>query len=139
MPGGPRRPQPDDQRGFTLLEVLIAMAVLALTLGAAVGAVTGSADRVARVEERTYGFWVASNVLVGLQMQVAPALPGSFFGEEEMAGRTFHWRVDIVATPDSYTYRVDVTVHRDASGSETLAALTGFLPAPEAPGGIPGP
>jgi len=116
------------EAGFTLLEVLVAMTLLAVSLGAALAAVTGSSDRLARVQERTLGYWVATNVLVSLRLNPASAAVGSRSGEETMDGRRFLWRADVVTTPDPATNRVDVFVFRDLRDREAIASLIGFLP-----------
>lgn len=119
--------------GFTLLEVLVAMTLLAVSLGAALTAVAGSSDRLARVQERTLGYWVATNVLTGLRLQADGAILGARFGEETMDGREFFWRVDVLTTPDPATRRVEVQVFRDRGARESVASLTGFLPGEAGP------
>ena len=49
------------QRGFTLLEVMVALAILALTLGAMIQAGGASARNVAMLRDRTLASWVALN------------------------------------------------------------------------------
>jgi len=114
--------------GFTLLEVLVAMTLLAVSLGAALTAVIGSSDRLVRVQERTLGYWVASNALTSLRLEPGTVPPGARFGEETMDGRDFRWRADVATTPDPATHRVEILVFGDARGREVVASLTGFLP-----------
>jgi len=49
------------QRGFTLLEVIVALAVIAFALSAAVSAVSGNTRNAAGLQQRTYAHWVAMN------------------------------------------------------------------------------
>jgi len=109
------------------------MTLLAVSLGAALAAVTGSSDRLARVQERTLGYWVATNALVSLRLNPAGAAVGSRSGEETMDGRRFLWRADVVTTPDPATNRVDVFVFRDLRDREAIASLIGFLPGETGP------
>ena len=54
--------------GFTLLEVLIALAVLALSMGAAIKAASDYTNNQAYLRDRTIAMWVARNVLVRLMV-----------------------------------------------------------------------
>lgn len=116
--------------GFTLLEVLVAMTVLALALGSSLAAVIGSSDRVAHIEESTVAFWVAQNALTSLRMRPSSSLGASVDGLEPMAGRQWYWRADIQKTADKATHRVEVEVFRERAGTRPAASLSGFLPGP---------
>ncbi|MGB0514780.1 MAG: type II secretion system minor pseudopilin GspI, partial [Wenzhouxiangellaceae bacterium] len=59
---GPRR----NPRGFTLIEVLVALAVVALALGALIRTTGQAADTQYEAERRTLALWVASNRLAEL-------------------------------------------------------------------------
>lgn len=125
-----RRPTVLAQAGFTLLEVLVAMTVLALALGSSLGAVIGSSDRVAHIEETTVAFWVAQNALTALRMRPSTSLGASVDGLEPMAGRQWYWRAEILSTADKATNRVEIEVFRDRAGTRPAASLSGFLPGP---------
>jgi general secretion pathway protein I len=115
------------ERGFTLLEVLIALLVVAVTLSAATAAVGGAARRQAGLEERTFATWAAQNTLSRLRLD-------DFAGdatqsEQSIAGQT--WRVDVKARAEGPLRRVDLTVRRAGEAeAQPLARLTGFLPTP---------
>ena len=51
------------ERGFTLFEVLVALAIAAVVLSAAVKLVGLYVGNSARIQERLYGHWAASNLL----------------------------------------------------------------------------
>ena len=55
--------------GFTLLEVLIALAVLALSMGAAIKAASDYTSNQSYLRDRTMAMWVARNVLVRFQVE----------------------------------------------------------------------
>ena len=56
------------QHGFTLLEVMVALAVIAFALAAAVSAVSGNTRNAAGLQQRTYAHWVAMNKMAELQI-----------------------------------------------------------------------
>ena len=88
--GGPRRGAV--ARGFTLVEVLVAMAILAIGVAALVTAAGASAWRADYLREREFGRWVASNALA--EMQAVGAWPevGVRESEVEMARRRWFLR-----------------------------------------------
>lgn len=111
--------------GFTLLETLVALAILAIALSAAfraVGATTGSAGG---LRDRMLADWVAQNRLA--EIRAAGTFPpiGRNQGEEEQAGQRFQWREEVKGTPNPLFRRVDVTVF-DADGTRSLSTLSGF-------------
>lgn len=113
----------DDAGGFSLLEVLVALAVLALAMSALVrtAALHGQALQDAR--ERTYARWVASNVIA--EARLSGALPeGTSTGDADMGRMHWHWRMTVVPTPLPGVLRLDVGV-ATAQG-RTVLALSGF-------------
>ncbi len=112
------------QRGFTLIEVLVALAVVALALGALARAASNAAEVQLDAERRTLALWVASNRLADLEL--APVSAGRSNGSARMGGIDWRWQVDVAAAPGGELWRVDVTVS-DASAS-AVTVQTGFLP-----------
>lgn len=112
-------------RGFTLLEVMIALLVVALTLAAATGAVGGAARQQTGLVERTFATWAAQNLLTRLRLE---GLADTRVQEEQvLAGRRF--RVEATAQAQGSLRRIELAV-RGATGDTVLARLTGFLPMP---------
>lgn len=112
-------------RGFTLLEVLIALVVVAVTLTAATAAIGGAARRQRGLEERTFATWAAHNTLGRLRLD---GLPGDHLDRQQaMAGERL--QVAVQAHDEEALRRLELVVHR-AGEDEVLARLTGFLPQP---------
>lgn len=117
--------------GFTLIEILVAMTIIAVGVSALVASAGGSAWRADYLREREFGRWVASNELT--QLQVLPAWPdvGTKNTEVEM-GETLWFiktRTQAVADPD--LRRVDVEVRKDKEAENYIYVVTGFVGNPE--------
>ncbi len=112
--------------GFTLLEVLVALAVLAIAMGAVIGAVTQSINTVGVLREQTFAGWVALNKVNELLLDPA-AWPdeGSRKGEAELANRAWRWEGRFGKTDDPDMRRLEVTVRAGETGP-ILGKLVAF-------------
>jgi general secretion pathway protein I len=118
------------QAGFTLLEVLVAMAVLAIAMGAIIGAATQSIQTSAALRDQTFAGWVALNQVNVLLLDPEPwPEDGSRRGEAELAQRVWRWEARFAATDDPDLRRVEVTVRADGLALIALTAFKGRLPA----------
>lgn len=118
--------------GFTLLEVLIALAVLALSMGAAIKAVGDYTNNEAYLRDRTIAMWVARNVLVRFQVENEWPDVGERKGTEEMGRREWRWLGVISQTEEEELRRLDVKVFAlDSEDDESpISVLSGFLVQP---------
>jgi general secretion pathway protein I len=118
--------------GFTLLEVMVAMTVLALTMGAVIKAVGSYTANQAYLRDRTLAAWVARNVLVEQQVKDAWPSVGELKGTAEMGGREWRWIGSVSQTDEKDLRRLDVRIRPiDAEDAEPIAVLSGFLRQPE--------
>lgn len=118
------------QHGFTLVEILVAMAVLAVGLLAAVTAVSQLTANEAYLRDRTLATWVAHNLLVEEQLKGQWPGVGNRKGDLEMAGREWGWRISVSQTPEEDIRRLDIEVWQPGEESAPLAKLAGFLEKP---------
>lgn len=118
------------QNGFTLVEVLVALAVLTIALAAVMRAMSQSIDTSAGLRDRTVAMWVAQNRLTTHQVQRDFPSLDTTEGDAEMAGRTWRWREQVTAAPGESAMRQIHIEVRAASGQQPLARLVGFLSQP---------
>jgi general secretion pathway protein I len=112
--------------GFSLLEVLVALAIVAIALTAVVRASGFAADAVVLERERTLAAWVAANALTEtLLAEPFPEL-GERSGRERMGPVDFRWRLVVQATEDPEIRRLDVRVHVADEEARAAASLSGF-------------
>jgi len=101
-------------QGFTLIEVLVALAIVAVTLGAgikAAGALSNNAVRLAEVSEAQ---WCADNQLVGLKLaKQYPGVGDSDFKCEQL-GLTYTGKLQVRPTPNPNFRRVDAVISNPA-------------------------
>jgi len=114
-------------RGFTLIEVLVALAILAVALGAASRASVMMADSSMELRQRLLASWVAQNRLAELQARRAFPGAGTREGEVEQAGVKMVWREAVSTTPNPSFRRVEISVSAADGGDHALAKLTGYL------------
>ena len=112
-------------RGFTLLEVLVALAVLAVALGAALRAAQGSVTGFEQTRARLLADWVAADRLAELRARRVWPEPGVSEGDSDQAGERFHWRQEVGPTPNAAFRRVAIAV-ADKDGLR-LGETVGFI------------
>jgi len=101
---GPRR------RGFTLIEVLVALAIVTIGMAAVLGALTSSANTSAYMRDKTFAQWVALNQIALLRLSGQMTPTGNSDGDTDFAGRKWHWRREVTATQVPGVVRIDVKV-----------------------------
>jgi general secretion pathway protein I len=113
------------RRGFTLIEVLIALAVVALALLGLTRTAAISVRDFDALRERTLAGWVAANVLAEARLSGALPSTGTSDGRVELGGRPWRWTRDVSATPDPEVRRIDIRVFA-GEAKESVASLSGF-------------
>ncbi|MDH4275096.1 MAG: type II secretion system minor pseudopilin GspI [Gammaproteobacteria bacterium] len=103
--------------GFTLIEVLVALAVIAIAMGAIIRSVGQTVQNIAYIRDKTFAHWVAMNRLA--EIQVLGLFPsGTDTGSEQMAGQEWYWKTtstDLDKTyPDVKQIQIEVRRNRDA-------------------------
>jgi general secretion pathway protein I len=114
-------------KGFTLIEVLAALAVAATGLAAVAKTISSSLDVSMATETRAVANWVAGNYMTELRLSDEWPAAGTSQEDVSMGGR--RWRVErtVATTPDDDVVRVTVAVSEDGDGARGVARLNGYL------------
>jgi len=114
-------------RGFTLIEVLAALVIVALGMLGVIQAVTQTARNGTYLREKTFAHWIALNLVTERRLaQSAPEVSESS-EEIEFAGRRWRWNMRVTQTGVESLRRMDVSVRPvDAPDGTALATVTGF-------------
>lgn len=115
-------------RGFTLIEVLVALAVVGLALPALLFQVMGSVDNEAYLRDKALAQWVAENRMAEnrlLRRSGQRVLTGTASGTDTMAGREWEWQVQSKATAVDGMRRLEISVGKP--GQDRIVSLVGFI------------
>ncbi len=116
--------------GFTLVEVLVALAIISIALMSALRAAGQGTNNVDELRSRLLAGWVAEDLLAEHRAR-ADWLPlGIQRGTARQGGLEFAWREEVITTPNAAFRRVDVRVFASADESHSLAHLAGFIVLP---------
>ncbi|HEX4522110.1 MAG TPA: type II secretion system minor pseudopilin GspI [Casimicrobiaceae bacterium] len=113
--------------GFTLVEVLVALAIVAVALAAGFRSVAQSAESATALKSRTLALWVAQNRLAAAQLESPVPPSGERTGTETQAGAAFTWRESVSGTPNPAFRKIEIDVGDSARPDYTLARLVGYL------------
>ncbi|WP_167855926.1 type II secretion system minor pseudopilin GspI [Natronospirillum operosum] len=122
--------RPGRNRGFTLVEVMVALSIFAVIATSLMYTATQSIRNTEILQERTLGRWVAENHLSELRLSDAPAI-NNYTDDVSNFGRDWVIRWS-VADPESETYgahlrRVTVSVYL-ADGETPVDELIALIP-----------
>jgi len=113
-------------RGFTLIEVLVALAILAVALAAVIRSAGIAADGTLELKERLLATWIAQNRVAEYSARTLWPDIGTRAGNAEQGGVEFAWRETVTATPNPLFRRVEVQVYGPRTPERASATLVGF-------------
>ena len=119
--------------GFTLIEVLVALAILAIALAAAARAANVATDSAQETRLRTLATWIAQNRMAELTAIRSFPGAGNVSGRSSMAGIEFEWRQATSETPNAAFRKVEIKVLRPGE-TQSLTTLNAYLVRPPGSG-----
>jgi len=133
-----RRVEPTRASGFTLLEAMVALVIVALGMMAVNGQLNRYVVAASFVEEKTLASWIGTNEITA--MSVAPTWPAVGTHDEDVEFAQRKWRCHIVVTETDVMnlHRVDVSVSLKDNPERVLDKVSGLVE-PPVPAGIPPP
>lgn len=118
---------------FTLVEVMVALAIIALSLTAVAAKMGRMIDTSNSMRERTYASWIAQNKIAELRLaNIIPEVSATS-GEVDYANATWRWRAVVSESGIENLFRVDVSISYDDS-DDVIRTVTGFIGEPVVPG-----
>lgn len=125
-------------RGFTLIEVLVALVVVALGIGALLTTLSSSADVIVRLRDKSFAQWIALNQIATVRLSGEQPAVGKTRGSVDYAGSSWNWESEITDQGVAGVLRIEVRVGpkpaREAAASSStdapmasIASAFGFL------------
>jgi len=112
--------------GFTLIEVLVALAIIAISIGTAMRATSAAFISSADIKDRTIARWIGRNELARLQTTQSLPAPGTLSGETTQGNVAFAWKGVVESTPNPNFRKVEIVVRR-LDGRHSLVTIQGFV------------
>lgn len=117
-----------DQRGFTLIEVVVALAIVAIGMLAVFKTIGDSVNNVEALRDRSFAGWIADNRITEIRLSGQMPSVEETAGEVDFAGRRWHWVTKVSQTQVQGLRRIDVSVRRDGDPEDSsLVTLAGFV------------
>jgi general secretion pathway protein I len=112
--------------GFTLIEVMVALTIIAISLGAVLNTSGTQANNAAYLKQKTLAHWVAVNELT--QIRISKEFPdlGDKKGSTTMADNDWYWIQTTKKTEDDDALEVTFTIYADKDYQKNLTALIGY-------------
>jgi general secretion pathway protein I len=136
QPAEARRRGATTASGFTLIEVLAALVIVALGMLGVIEAVTQQARNGTYLREKTLAHWVAMNVVTEQRLKAAPPPVAESSDDVEFAGQHWRWTMRVSQTQVQSLRRMDVTVRpAESKDGVVLASVSGFYGSAIGPAG----
>jgi len=113
--------------GFTLIEVMLAMAVFAVAGIALLGVADNNYRHISHLEEKMFANWVASNQLVNASLNESWPPKNNQKGEEEMAGRKWYWQQKVIKTANKEMQAVVMEVRLEQDAELSITSMMTYL------------
>jgi len=118
------------QAGLTLIEVMVAVAILAFSLTALVKMTGQSVNTLSYLEQKNYAQWVALNQINEIDMMKTWPRIGISRGQEKLAGISWYWELNTAKTDSKDLRRLEISVKLDRDDDNAVYQLTAFTHRP---------
>ena len=118
---------PHDCNGFTLLEVLVALTIVSLALGALISTSGSHAGSASYLKQKTLAHWVAMNEMALMQLEQEWPGKGDSRGSTQMAGTEWYWTRTVNETEDENARAVEFRIYLDEDREYSLTRLVGHV------------
>ena len=121
------------ERGFTLIEVMVSLVIVALALTAVAASMNQMIDAASTMRERTYASWIAQNKITEFRLAGVVPEVSTTSGELDYGNARWRWRAVVSETGINDFMRVDVSVSY-VDSEYIIRTVTGFVGTPVPPG-----
>ena len=114
-------------KGFTLIEVMLAMAIFAIAGVAMLGAASNNFTNLTHLEKKVVADWIASNQLVAARLEEKWPPQNNKKGKVEMAGKEWFWLQKVVDTTDKNMRAIVMEVRLDDKDEQPVSSLMTYV------------
>lgn len=114
-------------RGFTLIEVMLAMAIFAIAGVALLGSAQNSLRTLTQLEQKTIANWVVSNQLVEASLDTSWPPKNNKTGQVELAGIEWFWQQKVIKTTDKNMRAIVIEVRADEKAAAPLVYMMTYV------------
>lgn len=111
-------------RGFTLVEVLVALVIVAFGMGAVLAALSSAADTTARLRDKSLAGWIGFNQISTVRLALTAPPDGKSSGQLDYAGARWYWQQEVEELQVPGIKRISVQVKRLPDSSTGVASAT---------------
>ena len=116
------------RHGFTLIEVLVALTIVAVTLAAALRGAMALTGNSRDIDRKLYAVLLAENQLLELRLARSQVALGESSSDCEQGGISFRCRQSVGATPNPFFRRLEIHVTSTGEDAHEFADLMALLP-----------
>lgn len=113
--------------GFTLIEVMLAMAIFAIAGVSLLSAATNNFNHLSQLEQKILANWVASNQLVTISLEDKWPPQSNKKGKVEMSGHEWFWQQKVIKTTDANMRAVVIEIRVNEKDELALTSLMTYV------------